>query len=92
MIGIIIFAIVILGIRGGFTGITYPLTLFALGLCAFGVISPFFLIAFVPLAAAQHARMQHPLLTPPFLGRSGLLPVFGFLGVIFTVTTVIRIF
>lgn len=92
MVGMAILIVVFLGLRGGFTGLTYPLTIVALGLCAFGGINPLYAIAFAPLAAIHHARMQHPLLTPPVVGRIGLVPIFGAVSFVLTAVVVVRAF
>jgi hypothetical protein len=89
--GLLFLIVILLGLRGGFTGFTYPLTLFALALSAFGAISLLYSAVFIPLAFIHFVRLQHPLFVSPALGRTGLLPLFHLLGIILSVVMAVKV-
>jgi hypothetical protein len=89
--GLILLMVILLGLRAGFTGITYVLTLLALSLCATGGLSIFYALVFVPLYFTHAARMRHPLFVPPGLGRTGLVPLFGLVGLALNIVILVKV-
>lgn len=88
MIGIVLVVAIFAGYAFGLTGLTYPLILLSLGLCASSLVSPWFAVAFGLLALAHHRRMRNPLYMPVFFSRSGFAPVIGVSCLLLTIVAI----
>ena len=81
-----------IGLATGYTGLSYPLVVVALGLCAFGPFYPGFGVVFGTLVAMHYFRMKDLFGAPIYLARSGLIPVLGIIALVFLVISVFRAF
>lgn len=89
--GLVILVLIFFAFRAGFTAISYVLTLVSLCLCATGGVALVYALAFVPLYFIHVIRMRHPLYVPPGLGRTGLVPVFGLIGLVLSTVVLVKV-